>query len=530
MNKKPFLRILTLPAVLLLALTARAGKTIGNYSYDRSGNVSSIGPESDGLTSYYYYDSAGRLIRFARKANTTAVAVLEEKYEYDAYGNVTKLVRGSAVDTIVVDAGTNRLGNATYDAAGNLATYDGVAYHFDAVGTLTRKSGTWGSAFYIYTADDERIGIEGPEGSWRYTIRDIDHKVLREWSAQSWNGSLGWMEDYLYRDGKLAAAVRPDTQGGTRHFHLDHLHTPRLITGPQGQQYASHDYFPFGREITNPEQETIQHGFDTPEPMKFTGQERDFAGSFGSAPVDYMHARYYLPHSGRFSSVDPVLGLKKAMRNPQAWNRYAYVGNNPLKFTDPTGREAELPSNCANTDNPCQELKDLRDSVPPEARIYVQVTTNSSGNVVLNANLLNAGRNSTTSDNYLALRQVANSPATVQFNSTARSVSMRVDGKIQSYDFAPVTPENGFYGIALSPRESTNGKRQVFVNPFMSAVDRAGTTGHELYGHMRRYILGLPWSHEPEYDESLDAYVDRSATGDAIRRAQAEAEANARRP
>lgn len=37
---------------------------------------------------------------------------------------------------------------------------------------------------------------------------------------------------------------------------------------------------------------------------------------------DYMHARYYNPNLGRFLSVDPVLDQKRALSNPQSWNRY----------------------------------------------------------------------------------------------------------------------------------------------------------------------------------------------------------------
>ena len=43
-----------------------------------------------------------------------------------------------------------------------------------------------------------------------------------------------------------------------------------------------------------------------------------------------------------FLSVDPVLNLKRALREPQNWNRYAYVMNNPLKYTDPTGKDVSI--------------------------------------------------------------------------------------------------------------------------------------------------------------------------------------------
>ena len=57
----------------------------------------------------------------------------------------------------------------------------------------------------------------------------------------------------------------------------------------------------------------------------------------GRFTTDYMHARYYNATVGRFLSVDPVLDKDVALKNPQAWNRYAYVGNNPLTVIDPSG-------------------------------------------------------------------------------------------------------------------------------------------------------------------------------------------------
>ena len=53
-----------------------------------------------------------------------------------------------------------------------------------------------------------------------------------------------------------------------------------------------------------------------------------------------MNARYYLPHLGRFASPDTLV---PDPANPQAFNRYSYTLNNPLRYTDPDGhRPCEL--------------------------------------------------------------------------------------------------------------------------------------------------------------------------------------------
>jgi RHS repeat-associated protein len=50
--------------------------------------------------------------------------------------------------------------------------------------------------------------------------------------------------------------------------------------------------------------------------------------------LDYFGARYYSGAQGRFTSVDPGLFT---IADPQSWNRYSYVQNNPLNFVDPKG-------------------------------------------------------------------------------------------------------------------------------------------------------------------------------------------------
>jgi RHS repeat-associated protein len=62
----------------------------------------------------------------------------------------------------------------------------------------------------------------------------------------------------------------------------------------------------------------------------------------GPAPANarsYFGARYYRADVGRFTTVDPELNMAAALVDPQRWNRYAYVRNNPLRFTDPDGKD-----------------------------------------------------------------------------------------------------------------------------------------------------------------------------------------------
>lgn len=51
-----------------------------------------------------------------------------------------------------------------------------------------------------------------------------------------------------------------------------------------------------------------------------------------------MRARYYVASVGRFASADTIIPNPA---NPQSWNRFSYVNNNPLKYRDPSGHALE---------------------------------------------------------------------------------------------------------------------------------------------------------------------------------------------
>ena len=67
------------------------------------------------------------------------------------------------------------------------------------------------------------------------------------------------------------------------------------------------------------------------ENPKFTGQTHDI-----DTDLYYYNARYYDPTLGRFLQADSLIAN---VFQPQTINPYAYVLNNPLKYTDPTGHE-----------------------------------------------------------------------------------------------------------------------------------------------------------------------------------------------
>lgn len=113
-------------------------------------------------------------------------------------------------------------------------------------------------------------------------------------------------------------------QTTVEYYHLDALGSVRVITDQTGAVIERHDYLPFGEEWSPT---------PTTDPRKFTGKERDAETGY-----DYFGARYLSAKTARFTTVDPAFTIAENLADPQRWNRYTYVRNNPLRFTDPDGR------------------------------------------------------------------------------------------------------------------------------------------------------------------------------------------------
>ena len=105
---------------------------------------------------------------------------------------------------------------------------------------------------------------------------------------------------------------------GVFYIHQDHLNSATLVTDSQGTEVSRQTYYPYG--ITRNSQ-----GSAITE-RAYTGQVSDV----DQTDLYYYNARYYHPWLSIFTQADTVQGP----------NRYAYVGGNPLIFTDPTGHQS----------------------------------------------------------------------------------------------------------------------------------------------------------------------------------------------
>ena len=109
----------------------------------------------------------------------------------------------------------------------------------------------------------------------------------------------------------------------THSLYQDHLGTTSLQTTATGTWAGASFHAPFG----DPWYRVGALATD----RRYTGQ-RSLEGSLGS--LYHYQARWYSPVLGRFLSPDPIV---PEPGNPQALNRYSYVYNNPLLYTDPSG-------------------------------------------------------------------------------------------------------------------------------------------------------------------------------------------------
>ena len=334
----------------LTALQSGTGPNYNNrqnisYTYDDVGNVLTITDAAavgGSQTQTFTYDFLDRLLSAGVSGGSGGL--YSENYEYSGnggkIGNLTK--KGTTNYTYgtqsagcpdgaltkphaVVTAGTNTY---CYDRNGNMVrrTVGGTAYTltYDAENRLTqvKKNGSV-IATFVYDGDGKRV---------KATVNGTTTVYIGDYYELT--GSTG--RKYYYANGQRVAM----RVGGTPYYLLtDHLGSTAITANSSGSRVAELRYKAWG--------EPRYTDGTTPTTYRFTGQRLDDATG-----LYYYGARYYDPALGRFISPDPLPPVPGGCPpaggrgvpepgNPQALNRYAYVYNNPLRYTDPTGHFSE---------------------------------------------------------------------------------------------------------------------------------------------------------------------------------------------
>ena len=121
----------------------------------------------------------------------------------------------------------------------------------------------------------------------------------------------------------------------TYYYHPDHLGSSNIVTTPDGEVFEHIEYAPYGETWI----EKTDDLFDF-LPYKFTTKELD-----EETGLYYYGARYLNPRTSRWISSDPagfdlINSKRQGFNIIESNNWYSYVGNNPIKFIDPTGMES----------------------------------------------------------------------------------------------------------------------------------------------------------------------------------------------
>ncbi|MFF3563235.1 polymorphic toxin-type HINT domain-containing protein, partial [Streptomyces sp. NPDC002574] len=340
------------------------------YGYDQAGNITSIADTSrDGTDNQCFtYDHLGRLTdawaQGSGGCSSTAGSLLGgpapywQSYSYDATGNrrtetqhdpagnasqdVTrtydyppaKSPRPHGLTQVTTDGPTgSAIDSYTYDTVGNTHTRtiggDQQTLDWDAEGHLAKVTQGTKTTSYVYDADGNRL------------IRRTDNETTLY---------LGTTELTLNKGASTAKATRYyDLGGGNQAIRTDDGTLSFLL----GDHHGTSELAVSATDLTMQQRRATPFGGPRGDaPDNWPGQ-KGFVGGTDDPTTGLTHlgAREYDQATGRFLSVDPVMDTG----DPQQMNGYAYTENNPVTYSDPTGRtkcdvEPEL---CGHHDNRC---------------------------------------------------------------------------------------------------------------------------------------------------------------------------------
>ena len=292
-------------------------------------NTGSATQGSSGRSVSYTYDALGR-INTALTTGSSQFGQWGLAWVYDRYGN--RVSQNQTAGSPPMNslsfattpappanppggAFTNRPDGYFFDASGNMLNDGQNTLSYDAENCLISSANS-STGTSTYTCDSKAMRVKKVlQGSTTTAYVFSGGKDIAEYDNGAAVSSPS--REYIYLGGRLISTIQGTT---TLYHHADHL-SVRLTTDVNGAYAGEQGHYPYGEQW---------YAHNTTTKFFFTSYERDASDSGN----DYAMARFYINRFGRFSCVDPLLGQPG---DPQTWNRYAYVRNNPTNNVDPTG-------------------------------------------------------------------------------------------------------------------------------------------------------------------------------------------------
>ena len=276
------------------------------------------------------YDSIGRLSESREYLGATNTLTYKQKFDFDRFGNLYRKAANNgsagqsnplpmtAIEDADISKSTNRFTtNTTYNEAGMVIAdnkFRSMNFSYDANGRQVNATNATNStnATTVYDALGNRVATKVND-VWQFVIYDAFGKLVAEYGTQAeGNGGVSY--------------VLQDWQGSVR-----------ASVNANGFIQARFDFTAFGEEISlGVGMRGIEQGYsgDATSRNGYGLTEKDSSG------LNHTWFRKQEQRAGRWTSPDPYKGSMN-LGNPQSFNRYSYVENEPTNFVDPSGLLAE---------------------------------------------------------------------------------------------------------------------------------------------------------------------------------------------
>jgi RHS repeat-associated protein len=319
----------------LQSIAAGAGNSVQSsaYTYDLLGNPLSRTDDTQNLSESFTYDPLNRLLTATVSGNVAPA----KAYAYNSIGNMMSksdvgtysyAPPGSPLPHAVMSISGSTISTTfSYDPNGNQTaglgrTITWTSYNMPA--TITQGTRT---ISFQHDTEHQRIKQVAADGTTLYIHAfGVTAELFGAGSA-----APRWNEYLSVGNVRVGMRVKElaTTTVSLRYFHTDHLGSISVITNESGVVVERLSYDAWGKR-------RHPNGADDPTGSITSQTSRGFTGheELASVALVHMNGRVYDALVGRMISADPTV---PDPMNAQAWNRYSYVGNDPLAFTDPSG-------------------------------------------------------------------------------------------------------------------------------------------------------------------------------------------------